>query len=165
MDTLTAWTVFGLLTLAIIFLCLTVIGQSMYLIKARDFIRSTQALLEDGTAIIQKTLAELEALRQQNADLLRRWKDYSAEVEACTAEMGDELARLQEHNAKLAPNLDGMYPDDLEALRRDHRAMVDYINATLSARSNRASGEIDKALHFEKQADAIYQRLPAHYRW
>ncbi len=73
------------------------------------------------------------------------------------------------------PNLDGMWPDDLERFaeednlrfgnRLGHPKLRDYALTKAKAMRARESGDIQRAVRLEDRCDAIYDHMPEHLKW
>jgi hypothetical protein len=74
----------------------------------------------------------------------------------------------REPSASDCQNLDGSWPEELEALASDCDtipALANYARTKAQAMRKRASGAILEALKLERECERIYQRLPEPLKW
>ena len=85
------------------------------------------------------------------------------------------LVEIEPHGDRVViqiPNLDCLEPKDLRAiisnlglLQRQIQEVRNYAEATANERECRLEGKMDLAMHFQRTADTVYQRMPSWAKW
>lgn len=63
------------------------------------------------------------------------------------------------------PNLDAMDVDDLETWREQFSLLADYAASKRLAMQYRAAGQIQQAMQYEADCEAVYRKLDQGVKW